>query len=120
MPDRYLIVAESDGEVSISDDLPKVLPPEGATPYRIVAGAGPTSGAYELLRRPFEHESEVRILLRASADERQRHQLEELLSVGRYREAHWQGLFSNGWIDEHGFVTEAGEEALGGRSSDSA
>jgi hypothetical protein len=120
MPERYLIVAEPDGEVSIAEDLAAAVPPASATPYRIVAGAGPTGGAYELLGRPFEHESEVRILLRASADERQRHQLEELLSVGRYREAHWQGLFSNGWIDEHGFVTEAGEEALGGRAADAA
>jgi hypothetical protein len=120
MPERYLIVAEADGAVSIAEDLPASLPAATAKPYRIVAGAGPTSGAYELLGRPFEDESEVRILLRASADERQRHQLEELLSVGRYREAHWQGLFSNGWIDEHGFVTDAGEEALGGDSPGAA
>ena len=66
MPERYLIVDEPDGEVSISNDLPTVLPAEGARPYRIVTGAGATSGAYELLGRPFEHESEVRILLRGS------------------------------------------------------
>jgi hypothetical protein len=75
MTERYLIVAEPDGEVSVSEDL-------------------------------------------ASADVRQRHQLEELLSIGRYRAARWPGLASKGWIDERGVVTEAGEQALGGGSAD--
>ena len=120
MTERYLIVAEQNGEVSVSDDVPSSLPASGLTPYRIVAGAGPTSGAYELLGRPFEDESAVRILVRASADERQKHQLEELLSIGRYRAAHWPGLASKGWIDQRGVVTEAGEQALGGQGRDVA
>ena len=118
MTERYLIVAEPDGEVSVSEDLRSAGPPTGVTPYRIVPGAGPTSGAFELLGRPFEDASAIRILVRASADVGQRHRLEELLSIGRYRAARWPGLASKGWIDERGVVTDAGEQALGGGSSD--
>ena len=118
MTERYLIVAEPDGEVSVSEELPSAVHPTGVTPYRIVPGAGPTSGAYELLGRPFEDASAIRILVRASADVGQRHQLQELLSIGRYRAARWPGLASKGWIDERGVVTDAGEQALGGGSSD--
>jgi hypothetical protein len=114
MSDRFLIVAEPGGDVSISDDLAGALPTVGATPYRIVPGAGPTSGAYELLDKPFGDDSAVRILVRGSADERRRQELEELLSVGRYRAARWPGLVSKGWTDERGVVTAAGERALNG------
>jgi hypothetical protein len=110
MSERYLI-QHLDGRVDITDN---ATCPEGATLRRITAGYGETSGSYVLSQAPFEHPDPCPVLLFLhSASDADKAQLRQLLDDHRYQDAAViPGLAAHGWVDDMGYLTLDGEQAL--------